>query len=224
MNIKLNMQPMTAAIFGSTGLVGQQIVEQLSGRQEFNGFVAFGRRRPDWLPANVEFKNFSPSDVQLNGETTHAFCALGTTMKKAGSKKAFLDVDLHSVVSAAEAAKSAGAKCFAVVSSIGANPKSGNFYLRTKGEMEEALKALNFEKLIIARPSLLLGNRTEKRFGERVGIILYKVFRFMFVGSLRKYKGIEASDVARAMIKLALNDQKGVIVVESDKLKEIAKD
>jgi uncharacterized protein YbjT (DUF2867 family) len=90
--------------------------------------------------------------------------------------------------------------------------------------MEEALKALNFEKLIIARPSLLLGNRTEKRFGERVGIILYKVFRFMFVGSLRKYKGIEASDVARAMIKLALNDQKGVIVVESDKLKEIAKD
>jgi uncharacterized protein YbjT (DUF2867 family) len=218
------MQSITAVIFGSTGLVGQQIVEQLSANQQFLKIIAFGRHKPGWLPARVEFSNFNPNDLIIGDEATHTFCALGTTMKKAGSKKAFLDVDLHAVVSAAEAAKSAGVKCFAVVSSIGANPKSGNFYLRTKGEMEEALKALNFEKLIIVRPSLLLGNRIEKRFGEKVGIILYKVLRFMFVGSLRKYRGIEASDVATAMIKLALNDQKGVIVVESDMLKEIAKD
>lgn len=210
-------------VFGSTGLIGRQLVEQLAVNSNFLKTAAFGRSKPEWLPAQVDFCHFNPTNLEIKGEHTHAFCALGTTMNKAGSKKAFLDVDLHAVVSSAQGAKNAGVKCFAVVSSIGANPKSGNFYLRTKGQMEEELKALNFDRLVIVRPSLLLGNRTEKRFGEKVGIILYKVFRFMFVGSLRKYRGIEASDVAKAMITLSLSNEKGVVVVESEKLKEIAR-
>ncbi len=213
----------SAIVFGSTGLIARQLVEQLSANTNFLKTAAFGRSKPEWLPTQVDFFNFDPNNLAINGDHTHAFCALGTTMNKAGSKKAFLDVDLHAVVSSARSAKNAGVKCFAVVSSIGANSKSGNFYLRTKGEMEEALKALNFDRLVIVRPSLLLGNRTEKRFGEKVGIILYKVFRFMFVGSLRKYRGIEASDVAKAMIALSLINEKGVFIVESEKLKEIAK-
>lgn len=213
----------SALVFGSTGLIGRQLVEQLAVNSNFLKTAAFGRSKPEWLPTQVDFCPFNPAKLEIKGEHTHAFCALGTTMNKAGSKEAFLNVDLHAVVTAAKIAKDSGVQCFAVVSSIGANPRSGNFYLRTKGQMEEELKALNFERLVIVRPSLLLGNRTEKRFGERVGIILYKVFRFMFVGSLRKYRGIEALDVAKAMIRLSLKDEKGIFVIESDKLTEIAK-
>ncbi len=213
---------MKVAVFGATGLVGKQLVVQLSGLQNVESIQAFARTKPDWQPQNVSYEEFSLQNFRFNNATTHVFCALGTTMKKAGSKKAFLNVDLHAVVQIAQRAKDAGVKNFAVVSSIGANAQSGNFYLRTKGQMEEALKQMNFERLVIARPSLLLGNRNEKRLGEDVGKMLYRLFQFLFVGRLRRYRGIEATNVAKAMIWLMENAGDGVTISESDELQRIA--
>ncbi|HCY00506.1 MAG TPA: hypothetical protein DG754_10235, partial [Bacteroidales bacterium] len=151
-----------------------------------------------------------------------AYCCLGTTIKKAGSKEAFLEVDLELVVDFANKAKEAGVKRFAVVSSIGANAKSKNFYLNTKGKVEEQLKAIGFKRLVIVQPSLLLGKRNEKRFGEDMGKVLYSVFKFIFIGPLKKYRGIQALDVAKAMIVLAEQGM-GTITVESNVLQDFSK-
>jgi len=219
---KRYFKDMKAAVFGASGLVGRQLVGQLTEKHNVESIQAFARNKPHWLQKNVSFEEFSLQNFRFNDSPTHVFCALGTTMKKAGSKQAFLNVDLHAVVQIAQRAKDAGAKNFAVVSSIGANAQSGNFYLRTKGQMEEALKQMNFERLVIVRPSLLLGNRNEKRLGEDVGKMLYRLFQFLFVDRLRKYRGIEALNVARAMIWLMENTGEGVTIAESDDLQRIA--
>jgi uncharacterized protein YbjT (DUF2867 family) len=142
-------------------------------------------------------------------------------MKKAGSKQAFLKVDLDMVVDFATKAKAAGINRFAVVSSIGADTKSKNFYLNTKGKVEEQLKEVGFERLVIVRPSLLLGKRNEKRFGEDMGRVLYSVFKFLFIGPLKKYRGIQASDVAKAMVVLAEHGL-GTAIVESNILQQLS--
>ncbi|MBC7126329.1 MAG: hypothetical protein H5T24_11910 [Bacteroidales bacterium] len=142
-------------------------------------------------------------------------------MKKAGSKEAFKAVDLDMVIEIAHKAYKAGVKRIVAISSIGANQSSRNFYLRTKGQMEEELKKLDFELVAIVRPSILLGKRNEHRIGESIGIWFFHTFRFIFVGPLRRYRGIDASDVAKAMVQLALT-AKGKVTVESEVLKKIA--
>jgi len=142
-------------------------------------------------------------------------------MKKAGSKEAFIKVDHDLVVQIADKSKKVGVKKLVVVSSIGANPDSSNFYLNVKGKMEEAVKRIDFEYVGIVRPSMLLGDRKEFRFGEKIGIIVFSILNFIFIGPLRKYRGILASDVAKSMILLALNGS-GKVTVESNILKAIA--
>jgi uncharacterized protein YbjT (DUF2867 family) len=144
-------------------------------------------------------------------------------MSKAGSKEAFLKVDLNMVVEFAKKAKEAGINRLAVVSSIGASTDSSNFYLHTKGQTEEELKKIGFERLVIVRPSLLLGKRNEKRIGENIGKALYYIFRFLFIGPLRKYRGIKDEDVARAMIVLVEQGQ-GVVIAESSALQLFSKE
>lgn len=144
-----------------------------------------------------------------------AFCTLGTTIAKAGSKDAFTRVDHDYVIVFAEKALSMGAKGCYVVSSMGANPKSRIFYNRVKGEMEEKLKTLNFPGLAIFRPSLLLGPRTEKRAGEKFSGYVMKALDFMIPS---KYKAIHVDKVAKKMVEVALKDEKGVHILESDQL------
>lgn len=209
-----------AAVFGSTGLIGTQLLQVLSENKNYIKVLAYMRKPFSKLPTKVnavEFTdNFSiPSDVE------DVYICLGTTMKKAGSKDAFTKVDYELVVSIAQKAKEVGVKRLLVVSSIGANSESSNFYLRTKGAMEEAVKTFGFTLCGIVRPSLLLGKRNEFRFGEKLGVFFYKVFGFIFVGPLRKYKGIYAVDVAKSMVMLALSSS-GTITVESNVLKQMA--
>jgi len=165
----------------------------------------------------VDFNN----DFSIASSVDDVFISLGITMKKAGSKNAFKAVDFDLVVEVARNANQAGVKRIIVVSSIGADARSSNFYLRTRGEMEEELRKFDFELLAIVRPSILLGKRNEFRFGESVGIWFFRTFRFIFVGPLRRYRGIDANDAAKAMIQLALT-AKGKITVESEVLKQIA--
>lgn len=147
-----------------------------------------------------------------------AFCALGTTMAKAGSKEGFRHVDHGLVLAFAKAAKAAGAKRFILVSSVGADADSGNFYLQMKGETENELKVMGFSSLIILQPSLLMGDREEFRFGERVGQGVMTAIGPLMFGQLAKYRGIHGLTVAKAMLRLAKEDLPGVHVLESDRL------
>lgn len=210
-----------AAVFGSTGLVGSNLIKLLESNKNYSKVYAYRR--------NVENQpNFSKivfidlkGDFSLYSDIQDVFICLGSTMKKAGGKPAFRAVDYDLVVDVARKAFNAGAKRLVVVSSIGANSFSRSFYLSTKGQMEETLKKFNFELVALVRPSILLGKRKEFRLGETIGIWLYRTFSFIFVGPLKRYRGIEAEDVAKAMVQLALT-AKGTITVESEVLKQIA--
>jgi uncharacterized protein YbjT (DUF2867 family) len=210
-----------AAVFGSTGLVGYILLKFLDENRSYHEIVAYRRNLVGSNPfQKVRFVELGAT-VLIEPDTEDVFICLGTTMKKAGSKAAFKAVDLDLVIEIARKAYHAGVKRIIVVSSIGASPISSNFYLRTKGQMEEELKKIDFELVALVRPSILLGKRNEFRFGERVGICLFRAFKFIFVGPLRRYRGIDASDVAKAMVQLALT-ARGKIVVETEVLKQIA--
>ncbi len=131
---------------------------------------------------------------------THAFCALGTTNAKAGSHDAYRKIDFGYSKAFAEFALAGGVQQFALVSSVGANARSRTFYLRTKGELEEAVTALPFNSVHIFQPSFLMGSRTEQRAGEGIGLALAKALQFAFIGGASKYRPISASMVAAAMI------------------------
>lgn len=211
----------TAAVFGASGLIGGHLVELLSQNKDYQKILSFARSKPNSHLEKVEHINFSIDSLRIPDGIDDVFVCLGTTMKKAGSKEAFLKVDFEMVVEIAKQSKAAGVKHFIVVSSLGANPSSNNFYLKTKGQMEEAVKQFEFDYCGIVRPSLLLGNRNEFRFGEKVAIVFFKIFSFIFVGPIKKYKGIYAKDVAKGMIMLAQSGM-GKITVESNIIKQIA--
>ncbi|MFN7219977.1 MAG: hypothetical protein ACK5UX_05005, partial [Burkholderiales bacterium] len=151
-------------------------------------------------------------------------CCLGTTMKRAGSAEAFRRVDFDYVVAFARATRAAGARQFIVISALGASTRSRAFYNRVKGEMEDAVAAMDFDSLCIMRPSLLVGARDEVRVAERLGIVAASVISPFLHGGWRKYRSIPAAIVARAMIATALAQEPGIEVLESDEIVERAKD
>jgi uncharacterized protein YbjT (DUF2867 family) len=144
------------------------------------------------------------------------FCALGTTIRKAGSKAAFRRVDFDYPLALARRTAELGARRFLVVSSVSADPESPNFYLKTKGELERELASLPFDALHIFRPSFLIGERQESRPGEKAGIRIARLIAFTLVGPLRKYRAVSAEAVAAAMVRSALSDAKGVHIHHFD--------
>jgi uncharacterized protein YbjT (DUF2867 family) len=184
---------------GATGLIGRHLWPLLEQRHELLalGRSASGARR-EKLGAMEDWPGL------LAGERVEvAVSTIGTTWKKTGSWEKFAAVDRDAVLAFARAARAAGARHFLTVSSSGANPASGNRYLRLKGEVEEELSAIGFERLDIMRPGLLLGERPgDRRLLERLGILTDPVTRLFLRGSLDRYAGIDASVVARAMATL----------------------
>ena len=151
-----------------------------------------------------------------------ALCALGTTIRQAGSRTAFHAVDHDAVLAFAKLAKAKGARRFAVVSSVGASSRSGNFYLATKGRMEDGLATLGFERLTILQPSFLLGERREKRPGEGYITALAQWLSPLLAGSWRRYRPIAADAVARALLRTALDDAAPVGRLTYDGILELA--
>jgi uncharacterized protein YbjT (DUF2867 family) len=214
----------TALVTGSTGLVGRQLIYQLLEHEAYDRVVSFSRNplpvaHPKLVQKITDFRQLASLSPDMTGDDL--FCCLGTTIKKAGSQEAFTSIDYTLVLNFATAAYNAGVKQFVGVSSIGASAGSGNFYLQTKGKMEEAVLRLGFRRTVLVRPSILLGNRNEWRFAEEFAKGAMKVIGFFFIGPLKKYRGINASDVAKAMIVAAL-DEKINGIVESDELQSLA--
>jgi uncharacterized protein YbjT (DUF2867 family) len=132
-------------------------------------------------------------------------CCIGTTIKKAGSQKAFYDTDVLIPQKIAEIAHKKGVKTFVLQSSIGANSDSNNFYLKCKGDVENIISDLNFNSFIILQPSLLLGKRKEKRLPEKIAMYLMSALNWLFIGPLKNYKAISVERVAKAMLFAAIN-------------------
>ena len=211
----------TAIIAGATGLVGKELVYYLSGSPEYSRIHLLvrhltGNTHEKIIEHLIDFDQLQ--DFSLEERIDDVYCTLGTTMKKAGNKDAFRKVDLEYVVTLARRAKELGAHRFLVVSAIGAEPKSMFYYNRIKGKMEKAVRKLGIETTVIVRPSLLLGERKEKRFGEEVSAVFMKILR-PFIP--KKYRAVTAEKVAGSMYHMALTAPPGLHILESNDIQDM---
>lgn len=218
------MNNKTAIVFGSTGLIGNLLLEELTRSDSYSVIKSFVRQSTGITEQKVEeivadFSGTSSFSQHISGDDI--FICLGTTIKKAGSVANMERIDRDLPLDIARAAVSAGVKGIAVVSSIGASSKTSNYYLRIKGEMEEGILQLPFERKAIVRPSMLLGERKEKRTAELVGKVVMTAFKPVLIGKLMKYRAIHGRDVARAMIAI-LNNPQGKTIFESDELQRLS--
>jgi uncharacterized protein YbjT (DUF2867 family) len=218
------MNKRTALVFGSTGLVGSLLLEELIHSDIYSGIKIFVRKTTGISDPKVEeiLTDYSVPDLfsqKIKGDDL--FICIGTTIKKAGSVSNMEKIDRDLPLKIAAIASANGVKRIAVVSSIGANFHSGNYYLRIKGEMEVGILKSKFEQFAFVRPSMLLGNRKERRIGESIGKVLIIAFKWLLSGRFKKYRGIYARDVAKAMIYI-LQLKSSRHFYESDELQKLA--
>ena len=195
------MQNNVAVVAGATGLIGKYLLNVLLEDAFCDVIVALTRRplsidSPKVDQRLVDFDQLSAADL---AGTTHLFCCLGTTMKTAGSREAFRRVDYAYCERFARLGREAGATRLMLVSSVGASPNASSFYLKTKGQTEEAVSALGFEALHIFRPGVLMGQRSEERPGERFAAGVSRAFEFLMRGSLSKYRPMPAGVLSASM-------------------------
>lgn len=215
----------TALLLGATGLIGSNCLNYLLADNSYDLVKVFSRRSLNRTHPKLKEYISNFNQIEENKEVIFCddlFCCLGTTIKKAGSKENFKLVDFEYPYIAAKLALANGAKQFLLVSSIGADAKSKNFYLRVKGEVEDAISNLSFNTVLIFRPSLLLGSRNEIRPAEKIGGAAAKILSLFFFGGLKKYKPIEAKNVAKAMVIFANGNYGGVKIIQSDEIKMTA--
>lgn len=215
------MASRTALLLGATGLVGGHCLDHLLVQEAYGAVVTLARRplaraHPRLTHHIVDFEQLEAHAAAF--AVDDVFCCLGTTMKQAGSQAAFRKVDYEYPLRAARLAVQGGASQFLLVSSLGADPGSRFFYNRVKGEVEAAVADLPFEGVYLFRPSLLVGERDERRLGERVGEAVLKAVSFALRGPLRRYRPVAGRTVAQAMVAQALRRPGGVRYVESEQI------
>jgi uncharacterized protein YbjT (DUF2867 family) len=222
---RAGMSSRTAAVLGASGLVGGFCLRTLVDDPDYTRVLTFGRRElPPLTRAKVTQR---VADLgSLNADdfrgAQDVFSALGTTIGQAGSQAAFREVDLELPLRVAREALQAGAEQFVVVSSVGAHAGSKNFYLRTKGELEQELSKLPFRAIHIFRPSLLIGKREEFRLGESIAVKIAPVLDLLTLGPLRKYHSMRAEIAGRAMVGAAKQQKSGTLVYEYDGIVNLA--
>lgn len=215
----------TVAIAGASGVVGVRALDYLLERDDVNRVIAIGRRtlpqqHPKLVSRVADLQSKAAIASAIAEQVGIAVCCLGTTIKTAGSKEAFRTVDRDAVVAFADAALDKGAQRFLLVSSIGANARSGNFYLKTKGEAEDAVARLAYRQLTIVRPSFIddQGARREYRAKERLTLPLARRV-FSVVGRTNRYAPISADQIGKALARLAFDHTtERLRIVESDEL------
>lgn len=212
-----------ALVVGATGLVGGLVVKELLQQEEIVEVRALVRRPFEMTHPKLKVMQIDWDRLEMYtaffADVHSVYCCLGTTIKQAGSQEQFRKVDLDYVLKTAQLAKRSGVRQFMAVSSAGASPKVRNFYLRTKGEMEEGLARIGFSGLHLFRPSLLLGERTDTRFGERLAAVLMTSLDVVFrTPRLAPYRAIPASKVARSMVAIGLSNVSGSHVYTNEVL------
>ena len=218
------MATRTAVLLGASGLVGGYLLHLLEENRSYTAITILTRR-----PLGLEHGKIHEVVVDFERPETFrdrvgvddVYCCLGTTIKKAGSQEAFCKVDRDAPVAVARAARAAGAGQFLIVTAVGSDAKSRIFYSRVKGEAEEAIAALGFARgLRVFRPSIIVGERAERRMAERAAMIAMRATRPLFVAGLARYRAIDAIDVARAMLAAAFEEAatSGITIYEGESL------
>ncbi len=215
----------SAIVAGASGLVGDRVLRRLLAGGAYDRVVALVRG-----PLNVTHRKLEQRTIDYERigrmsafpRAEDVFCCLGTTLRKAGSPEAFRKVDVEYVARLAEACARAGSAQFLLVSAVGADARSRNFYLRCKGEAENLVRALPFPSVHVFRPSFLVGVRRESRPGETIGIALARLISFAMLGPARRYRPTRADDVAKAMVAVARDAPPGIHVYEAGAMQELA--
>lgn len=216
-------QGLSAIILGATGLTGSLLLNKLIADESYSSIKLFSRKASGSTSPKVEefigdiiqlehFKNEFTADV--------VFCCIGTTSAKTKDRTIYKAIDYGIPQKAAKLARENNIPTFIVVSAMGANARSKIFYNRTKGEMEQAVLYQKIPNTYILRPSLILGPRNEKRLGESLGAVVMKISNALLIGSLKKYRAIEADSIANAMLKLAKSEHQTQIV-NSDMIQKL---
>ena len=213
----------TALLFGASGLVGGHLLNQLISNNNYSKIKVFVRSVPEIIDPKIEiietdFNNLENHKEDIKGDDS--FYCIGTTKQNSSDKNEYKRVELEIPKQIAQIAKANSVNSFVFVSSGYADPKSSGDYLKFKGEVEEELIRLNFPKLGIMRPSFLLGDRKEKRVGEKIGIFVFKLLSPLLLGPLKKMKPIQSETVAKAMISSA-NKNLEKNVFESNEIAEL---
>jgi uncharacterized protein YbjT (DUF2867 family) len=221
-----NMNGQTAVLVGATGLVGSLLLQKLLSDNAFSKVIALTRKLSEIPHRKLVNKvvDFNNREELFNSfETADViFCCVGTTQKKVnGDESAYRKVDFDIPVSMGNIGIQKGVKQFVFVSSIGANIHSNNFFLRLKGEIEQAISELGYQSLYIIRPSMLLGKRSEYRLGENIGQAVMRSASFLFFGAMKKYYPVQASDVADAMLKAAIEKRPGINIIQYDEMVQL---
>ena len=214
-----------ALLFGSSGLIGGHLLNNLIQNNDYNKIKIFVRSEPEIKDPKIEiikadFNNLKNHIEDIKGDD--CFFCIGTTKQNSPDKNEYKRIERDMPVEIAEIAKANLVNSFIYVSSGFADPKNSGAYLRYKGEVEEELKKLNFTKIGIMRPSFLLGNRKEKRVGEKIGIFIFKLLSPIFVGPIKKMKPIHSEKVAKAMIKIA-NENIQKTIFESNEISDLVR-
>ena len=214
-----------ALVFGSSGLIGGHLLKKLIQNNDYSKIKIFIRSDPEINDPKVEiiktdFNNLQNHKEDIKGDD--CFFCIGTTKQNSPNKHEYQKVELEIPKEIATIAKSNLVNSFIFVSALYANSKSSGDYVRFKGLVEEELKRLNFSKLGIMRPSFLMGNRKEKRVGEKIGIFVFKILSPLLLGPLKKMRPIHSETVARAMITVTQNDIQQTIF-ESNEIVELNK-
>ncbi len=216
----------TAIILGATGLTGNILLQKLIEDDRYYSIKLFSRSKIEGLPKKVtqfigdllkleEFKeDFRADDV---------FCCIGTTLNKTPNKALYKQIDHGIPLTAAKLSKENNINTFLVISAMGSNKKSSVFYNRTKGEMEYDVLQQNIKNTFVLRPSLIGGERNERRILEKIGLVVFKIIQPLFIGKLKKYRIINAKSIAQAMINLANNTSNAEVIITSNDIKKLSK-
>ena len=213
-----------ALLVGASGLVGSHCLHYLLNDEYYSHVEILVRQRlpiehPKLIQHQINFDDLKNILTKIKADDV--YCCLGTTIKKAGSQVAFCEVDFTYPLEIANLCLANGTDHFLLVTALGANPNSSIFYNRVKGEVEESISKLNFKSTYIFRPSLLLGERHNRRISEEIGQKISQWFSFGFIGPLKKYKPIEAKAVAFTMVQSAKSQHQGIQIIESRKIQVI---
>ena len=215
----------TAIILGATGLTGSILLQKLIEDERYDTIKLFSRSKTEGLPNKVkqyignllELEQFKEDFI-----ADEVYCCIGTTSKKTPNKTLYKQIDYGIPVTAAKLSKENNIPAFLVISALGANKKSSVFYNKTKGDMEHDVLQQNIKNTIILRPSLIGGERNERRILEKIGLVVFKIIQPLFIGKLKKYKIINAESIAQAMIHLANNKSNAEVIITSNEIKKIA--
>lgn len=220
------MEKREALLIGASGLIGSQLLEFLLKNEDYSSVIAL-TRKPLTVKSEklrnrvVDFEDFT----QLRENITPGnviFCCIGTTMKSVkGDKTAYRKIDFDIPIDIASLGIEVGYKQFILVSAAGADSHSSNFYLRLKGEVEDAIGKLPFEAIHIFRPSILIGKRNERRWGEGIAQMLGKYFSFFLTGKWSKYRAISSNEVAIGLMRSVDSNKSGMIIYHYNEIKNL---